>query len=48
VVMQAGRWKSTRMPKRYGEGVFAARGGMARVAQVQGREDASHTDWKGQ
>jgi hypothetical protein len=29
-VMQAGRWKSTRMPMRYGEEVLAARGGMAR------------------
>ena len=37
-VMQAGRWKSTHMPMRYGEHVLAARGGMARAAQVQGRD----------
>ena len=37
-VMQAGRWKSTHMPMRYGENVLAARGGMARAAQAQGRE----------
>ncbi len=37
-VMQAGRWKSTRMPMRYGEGVFAGRGGMARAAKAQGRD----------
>jgi site-specific recombinase XerD len=37
-VMQAGRWKSTQMPMRYGEDVLAARGGMARAAQVQGRD----------
>jgi len=32
-VMQAGRWKSNRMPKRYGEHVLAMRGGMARTAK---------------
>lgn len=37
-VMQAGRWRSTRMPMRYGEEVLAARGGMARAAAAQGRE----------
>jgi Phage integrase family len=37
-VMQAGRWKSTRMPMRYGEEVLAARGGMARAAAAQGRD----------
>jgi integrase len=37
-VMQAGRWKSTHMPMRYGEHVLAARGGMARAAAEQGRE----------
>ena len=37
-VMQAGRWKSTAMPMRYGEHVLAARGGMARAAQAQGRD----------
>jgi integrase len=35
--MQAGRWKSTRMPMRYGEDVLAGRGGMARAAAAQGR-----------
>jgi integrase len=37
-VMQAGRWKSNRMPMRYGEDVLAARRGMARAASAQGRE----------
>jgi integrase len=37
-VMQAGRWKTNRMPMRYGEHVLAARGGMARAAHVQGRD----------
>ena len=37
-VMQAGRWKTNRMPMRYGEHVLAARGGMARAAQAQGRD----------
>jgi hypothetical protein len=32
-VMQAGRWKSNRMPMRYGEHILAARGGMARAAK---------------
>jgi integrase len=36
-VMQAGRWKDTRMPMRYGERVLASRGGMARAAKAQGR-----------
>lgn len=36
-VMQAGRWKDTRMPMRYGEKVLAARGAMARAAKQQGR-----------
>jgi integrase len=30
-VMQAGRWKNTRMPMRYGEEVLAARGGAGEV-----------------
>ncbi|MBS1994699.1 MAG: tyrosine-type recombinase/integrase [Cyanobacteria bacterium SZAS LIN-2] len=38
-VMQAGRWKSARMPLRYGEHVLAARGGMARAAAAQGRDE---------
>jgi site-specific recombinase XerD len=37
-VMQAGRWKDTRMPMRYGEKVLAQRGGMARAAAAQGRD----------
>lgn len=37
-VMQSGRWKSTRMPMRYGEEVLAARGGMAIAAAAQGRD----------
>jgi integrase/recombinase XerD len=40
-VMQAGRWKSNRMPMRYGENILAARGGMARAAEVQGRETSN-------
>lgn len=35
--MQAGRWKTNRMPMRYGEHVLAARGGMARAAKERGR-----------
>jgi len=37
-VMQAGRWKTNRMPMRYGEQVLAARGGMAKAAHTQGRD----------
>jgi len=37
-VMQSGRWKSARMPMRYGEHVLAARAGMARAAEIQGRD----------
>ena len=36
-VMQSGRWKSSRMPMRYGEQVMAARGGISRAAKAQGR-----------
>jgi site-specific recombinase XerD len=36
-IMQVGRWKSTRMPMRYGECVLAARSGMARAAELQAR-----------
>jgi hypothetical protein len=36
-VMQAGRWKSHRMPMRYGEHVTAGLGRMARAAAAQGR-----------
>jgi hypothetical protein len=38
-VMQAGRWKTNRMPMRYGEHVLSAQGGMARAAKDQGRND---------
>jgi len=38
-VMQAGRWKSHRMPMRYGEHVLAGLGGMARAAAAQGRQN---------
>jgi hypothetical protein len=37
-VMQAGRWKSHRMPMRYREHVLAGLGGMTRAAQAQGRQ----------
>ena len=37
-VMQAGRWKSHRMPMRYGEHALAGHGGMARAAKAQGRD----------
>jgi hypothetical protein len=37
-VMREGRWTTVRMPMRYGERVMAARGGMARAAKEQGRE----------
>ncbi len=36
-VMQAGRWRDTRMLMRYGEKVLAGRGAMARAAKAQGR-----------
>jgi integrase len=36
-VMQAGRWRDTRMPMRYGEKILAGRGAMARAAKAQGR-----------
>ncbi len=36
-VIQAGGWKSVRMPVRYGEHTLAARGGMARAAEIQNR-----------
>jgi integrase len=36
-LMQAGRWRDTRMPIRYGEKVLAGRGAMARAAKSQGR-----------
>jgi hypothetical protein len=37
-VMQAPRWKSTKMPMRISEHVLAGRGGMTRAAKVQGRD----------
>jgi hypothetical protein len=36
-VMQAGRWKTTAVPMRYGENLQAGIGGMARTAKSQGR-----------
>jgi hypothetical protein len=36
--MREGRWKTVRMPMRYGEHVMAALGGMARAAKEQGRD----------
>jgi hypothetical protein len=39
-VMQAGRWRSARMPMRYGEEGLAARDGMATAAAAQGRDSA--------
>jgi hypothetical protein len=42
-IMQSGRWKSSRMPMRYGEEILAVRGGMARAAREQGR-DSSDAD----
>jgi len=36
--MQAGRWKTNRMPMRYGEHALAARGAMAKAAEAQGRD----------
>jgi hypothetical protein len=36
--MQAGRWKTNRMPMRYGEHVLATRGGLAPAAEAQGRD----------
>jgi site-specific recombinase XerD len=38
-VMQAGRWKSTRMPMRYAESVTASRGAISRAAIAQGRDN---------
>ncbi len=40
-VMREGRWKSVRMPMRYGEHIMAARGGMARAAREQGRDNGN-------
>jgi integrase len=40
-IMQSGRWKSSRMPMRYGEEILAARGGMARAALAQGRDSTT-------
>ena len=36
-ITQAGGWKSTRMPLQYAEKINAARSGMARAADAQGR-----------
>ena len=40
-IMQAGRWKDSRMPARYSARLNARRGGMAKLAVRQGRERAS-------
>jgi integrase len=40
-ITQTGRWKSSRMPMRYGEEILAVRGGMARAASAQGRDSRS-------
>jgi integrase len=40
-VMREGRWTTVRMPMRYGEHVTAARGGMARAAEAQGRDSGT-------
>jgi integrase len=37
-ITQAGGWKSTRMPLQYAEKINAARSGMARAAEQQGRD----------
>jgi hypothetical protein len=36
-IMQAGRWKSARMPMRYAEETSAARNGVAKAARMQRR-----------
>jgi hypothetical protein len=46
-VTQAGRWKSNRMPMRYGEHTLAARGGIARAAKSQGRDRQEVSDSEG-
>jgi hypothetical protein len=38
IIMQAGGWKSTRMPLQYAEKINAARSGMARAAAATGRD----------
>jgi integrase len=38
-ITQAGGWKSTRMPLQYGERIIAAKSGMARVAEITGRNE---------
>ena len=37
-ILQAGRWKSTAMVNRYGEGLLARRSGAAQLARIQGRD----------
>jgi hypothetical protein len=39
-IMQAGGWKSTRMPLQYVEKINAARSGMARAAAATGRDES--------
>jgi hypothetical protein len=38
-ITQAGGWKSTRMPLQYAEKIVASRSGMARSAELQGRNE---------
>jgi hypothetical protein len=38
-IAPAGGWKSTRMPLQYAEKIDAARSGMARAAEIQGRNE---------
>ncbi|MCY3688070.1 MAG: tyrosine-type recombinase/integrase [Gammaproteobacteria bacterium] len=40
-VMQAGRWKTAAMALRYGEGLLARRGGVARFARLNAKQHAS-------
>jgi hypothetical protein len=40
-IMQAGGWKSTRMPLQYAEKINTARSGMARAAAAAGRDERS-------
>jgi integrase len=43
-IMQAGRWKDSRMPARYSARLNARRGGMAKLAVRQGRERIPPTE----
>jgi hypothetical protein len=43
-IIQAGGWKSTRMPLQYAEKIHAARSGMARAAAASGRDESISVD----